>query len=167
MKFLFAVVLCFGLVAERPVVNLPRPCRIANWGGGSCVYASTVSLLRWQGRIQTANWIRRHYRGGSSLRNIVSKLDQIGVRYAYSTGGDVKFLDWSIRTRRGAGVVVWKGEHMVALVHLDSNWACVMDPNNTQKFHWMSRGIFLADWRRSGGWAVTPVYTPAAPLPRR
>lgn len=164
MKYVL-LILCFGLVAERPTINLPPSCRQANWGG-SCVYASTVSLLKWQGRTQTANWIRRHCGGGASLKTIVSRLESIDARYAYSTGYDVSFLEWSIRTRRGAGVVVWKGEHMVALVHLDSNWACIMDPN-TQRFHWMSRGMFLADWRRSGGWAVAPVYTPASPLPRK
>ncbi len=172
MKYIYALLLSFGLlvpqltpVQERPVVNLPRATRQDNWGGGSCVYATTVTLLNWQGRYQTAKYIRRAYSGGSSLKNIVAKLDRLNIRYAYCTRGDVKFLEWACRTRRGAGVVVTGGVHFVTLVHLDNNWACILDNNSTHKFQWISRGRFLAEWRASGGWAIAVVYSPAAPLP--
>ena len=165
MRFL-ALFLCVGLVAvERPTVNLPLACRQANWSGheGSCVFATTVSLLKWQGRYNTANWVRRNCSNGAGRARAAAIFDRAGIRYAY-TRGDVKFLEWAIRTRRGAGVVIMGGDHMVALVHLDASWACIMDPN-TRKFHGISRGSFLAEWRASGGWALAVVYTPAAPMP--
>jgi hypothetical protein len=41
--------------AERPTVNVPVALRQANWtsnGSGSCVHATMISLLRWQGRFR-------------------------------------------------------------------------------------------------------------------
>src|SRR5687768_14605354 len=48
---------------EIPTVNLPRELREPNWGGGSCVHASTVHLLRWQGHHELAAWWRANYSG--------------------------------------------------------------------------------------------------------
>ena len=54
---------------------------------------------------------------------------------------------------------------MVALVGLDATSAYLLDNNDVSKFIVVPRERLLADWRASTGWAVTPVYTPAAPLP--
>ncbi len=56
--------------------------------------------------------------------------------------------------------------HMVALVHLDAKWAAILDNNNVSKFIWVPRETLIAEWKASYGWAVTPIYTPAAPLPQ-
>jgi hypothetical protein len=158
------------VIQERPVVNIPLALRQENWAGregsGSCVWASTISLLRWQGRYETAAWIRSHYGDGEWPEDHVAKLDKIGVRYAFVTNGDVKFLEWCCRTRRGAGVTVHGGAHMVNLVHLDSQWACLLDNNSVEKFRWVPRSEFLSEWHASNGWAFTVVYSPAAPMPR-
>jgi hypothetical protein len=58
------------------------------------------------------------------------------------------------------------GSHMVALVHLDSKWAGLLDNNNVSKIKWVSREALIAEWKSSYGWAVTPIYSPAAPLPQ-
>jgi hypothetical protein len=57
---------------------------------------------------------------------------------------------------------------METLVHLDATSAGLIDNNSPAKFRWIPREQFLAEWREgpNGGWAITPVYTPAAPLPR-
>lgn len=154
---------------ERPTVNIPRADRQQNWignGEGSCVHATFVSLLRWQGRFKTADYWRRTYSGGERLDQFVAKLDQEGIRYAYETGGDVQFLEWACRTRRGCGITVSGGAHMVALVHLDAEWAAILDNNDVSTFRWVPRETLIAEWKASYGWAVTPVYSPAAPLPR-
>lgn len=152
--------------AERPIVNIPRVLRQSNWGGGSCVHATLVSLLRWQGRYNTANWWRRTYGGGEWPESFHGKLDRNGIRYACNTEGDVAFLEWACSTRRGCGITVQGGVHMVALVHLDSEWAAILDNNSVDLYIWIPRATLIAEWQASYGWAVVPVYTPAAPLPQ-
>ena len=154
---------------ERPTVNLPLVLRQSNWVGpgrqGSCVWATTISLLRWQGQYQTADWIRKNYGDGAWPGDTAAKLDRLGVRFAYVTNGDVKFLEWACRTRRGAGVTVRGGAHMVCLVHLDEKYAAILDNNSVSQFLWVPRETFIAEWKASHGWAITPVYAPCPPLP--
>jgi len=154
---------------ERPTVNLPPSMRQKNWlgnqGEGSCVWASTISLLRWQGRYRTAEWVRSNYGGGEWPDDHVAKLDRAGIRYAYVTNGDVRFLEWCCGTRRGAGVTVMGGAHCVNLVFLDDHWACLLDNNDVQHYRWVPRETFLAEWQASYGWGFTVVYSPTPPLP--
>jgi hypothetical protein len=155
---------------ERPVVNIPLALRQSNWRGsqgeGSCVHATMISLFRWQGRLNTAERWRKTYGNGEWPGNLAAKFDREGVRYAYVENGDVRFLEWSCRTRRGCGITVMGGAHMVALVHLDEKWAAILDNNNVSKFTWVPRETLIAEWKASYGWAVAPIYTPAAPLPQ-
>ena len=155
---------------ERPTVNLPLSMRQSNWqgmeGDGSCTWASMVSLLRWQGRYRTADWVQRTYGAGEWPDDMAKKLDAARIRYAYVTNGDVKFLEWACRTRRGCGITVLGGAHMVALVYLDDKWAALLDNNAVESYIWVPRETLIAEWKASLGWAITPVYTPAAPLPQ-
>ena len=150
---------------ERPTVNLPLKLRQSNWGGGSCVHANMVSLFRWQGRYNTANYWRSRYSGGEYPGELARKLNANDIRYAYVTNGDVAFLEWACSTRRGCGITVQGGKHMVTLVHLDDEWAAILDNNSVSKFQWIPRETLIAEWKASKGWAVTVIYTPAAPLP--
>jgi hypothetical protein len=125
-----------------------------------------VSLLRWQGRYYTADWIRQNEGDGEWPADMAERLDRAHVRYAYVTNGDVRFLEWACRTRRGCGITVKGGQHMVALVHLDAKWAAILDNNDVERFIWVPRETLIAEWKASDGWAIAPIYTPAAPLPR-
>ncbi len=176
----FILLLCLGCDAptikkEYPTVNLPVALRQENWRGnkkeGSCVHATMVSLFRWQGRFAMANHWRATYGNGEvaddtwdARDNLVQKMEREGVRYAYTTAGDVAFLEWACSTRRGCGVTVMGGKHMVALVHFDAEWAGILDNNDVERITWIPRETFVAEWQNSNGWAVTPVYTPAPPL---
>jgi hypothetical protein len=154
---------------ERPTVNLPLVLRQKNWLGpqreGSCTWASMLSLLRWQGHYKMADWIRKNYGDGEWPDDMAQKLDKAGVRYAYVTNGDVEFLEWACKTRRGCGITVMGGAHMVCLVYLDDKWAALLDNNRVEKFIWVPRETLIAEWKASLGWAVTPVYSPCPPLP--
>lgn len=154
--------------AEYPVVNLPRSLRQQNWLGslneGSCVHASMIMLFRWQGENEMADFWRRNHGNGEYATRLASKLDKAGVRFAYTTDGDVDFLDQACQTRRGCGVVVMGGRHMVCLVHLDEHRAGLLDNNDINRIIWVPRSQFIKEWKYSGGWAVTPVYSPAPPL---
>lgn len=153
---------------EYPTVNLPLEMRQSNWPGsqreGSCVHAATISLFRWQNRLNMADYWRRKYGNGEWPENLAAKFDREGIRYAYVTNGDVKFLEWACKTRRGAGVTVMGGVHCVTLVHLDATWAGLLDNNDVSKIKWVPRETFLAEWRASYGWGFTVLYVPAAPL---
>ncbi len=152
-------------IKERPTVNVPKRDREANYAGGSCVHSSLVSLFRWQGRYGMADYWRRTYSGGESRTGLNKKLEQNGIRWAETSSGDINFLNWCITTRRGCIIVCNGGRHMVTLVDLTPEWACVLDNNKPNTFNWIPRDVLLADWRKSNGWATTVVYAPAAPLP--
>jgi hypothetical protein len=163
--------LCPEPRVERPVVNLPPGCRIKNWpdenGYGSCTHATTAMLLRWQGRPGTANWWKNNHNGGEYVHTLIDAYEAGGLRFADNSEdiGNVDFLQWACDTRRGAGVVVMGGRHMVALVHLDSEWAAILDNNKIKEFIWIPRDRFVQEWLDSGGWAITPVYSPMPPIP--
>ena len=50
--------------ATGVVLDLPQELRQKNWGGGSCVHASNVNLLRHVGLDELADWWRSNYSGG-------------------------------------------------------------------------------------------------------
>ena len=155
--------------AEIPRVNVPASMRQQNWignqGYGSCTHASLITLLRWNGRDRLANAWKRTHGNGEGPYSLARQLDYGGVRYAYVTNGSVQFLEWAISTRRGCNITVKGGRHMVTLVHLDETHAAVLDNNKPGSFIWMPRNTLISEWKSSMGWAIAPVYVPAAPLP--
>lgn len=175
MKHVLAFFLILASTAaygqEYPTVNLPYALRQENWpgaeGGGSCVHASTISLLRWQGQYALADWWKANYDSGEYASRMVLRLTQAGVAFAETTKGDPAFLDICLKTRRGANVVVRGGAHMVTLVHFDAKYAGILDNNYPEKITWYYRKDFIEHWQKSGGWAFTLWYSPAPPIPRR
>jgi hypothetical protein len=149
-----------------PVVDLPAGWRTHNWapyGSGSCVHASLYMLLRWQAQHELAERWKRTYHSGESYVGLRRKLDREGIRYADTTIGDVSFLEWACRTRRGAGVTVMGGAHMICLVHFDDEWAGTLDNNRPYEIRWWPREEFVRHWRDASGWAVTPLFNPVPP----
>jgi hypothetical protein len=161
--------------AERPTVNLPIELRQANWVGanleGSCSHATTIMLLNWQMQFEQANGWRNKYSGGdwadatwNPTTNHAQKFDNEGIAFAY-TIGDVEFLDWAMSTRRGCGLTVRGGSHAVLLVHLDKEWAAIIDNNDITEIQWVPRDRLVSEWHNSNSWAWTVVGDPAPPLP--
>jgi len=156
---------------ERPTVNLETIYREENWIApgreGSCVHATLVMLLRWQGQFKLADYWRANYYDGEWAEQFAAKMDKAGIKYAYTSGeNDVSFLEWACATRRGCGVAIKGGKHMVMLVYLDGEYACTLDNNFPENFKWVSRETFITDWLSSNSWAVTPVMSaPPPPLP--
>lgn len=153
-----------GVRDETPVMNLPYLLRTWNWGGGSCVHASTINCLRWQGQDALADWWRKLYVGGESYSGLTAKLQKSGIYWAGTYQGDVEFLEWACRTRRGA-IIFYYPNHSVNLVHLDANKAYLLDNNRPKEYIPIDRKEFIYNWKSYGGVAVTPVCSPAPPLP--
>jgi hypothetical protein len=151
---------------KSPAMDLPVEARCRNYAGGSCVCASTISLLRWQGCDELAAELRRTCVGGQSAGSLHAHLDALGVRYAFTTSGDVAFLEWAIRTRRGCGVTFYPA-HYVNLVDLTDEEATLLDNNRVEQYVTMPRDEFIRRWRGYGGWATAVVYSPAAPVAHR
>lgn len=156
---------------EGVVMDLPAALRQPNWGGGSCVHASTVSLLRWQGHAEMAAWWRSQYSGGETADRLIKRMDAAGLRYAYTAQGDIRFLEWACRTGRGAGLF-YKPNHAINLVGLDDRYAYLLDNNDIHRperhgvWERVPRAEFEERWRGYGGFAWTLVYTPPPPVPR-
>lgn len=155
---------------ERPTVNLEEVLRQSNWIGsqneGSCVHASMIMLFRWQGRDDLADLWKANYENGEWPSALAAKFDAHDVRYAYTSyENDVSFIEWACATRRGCGVTVRGGAHMVIVVHMDAEWVGILDNNHIEEIKWVPRQVFLNEWFNSESWAVTPVYTPPPPLP--
>lgn len=93
-----------------------------------------------------------------------------GAQYIQYEGRDPSVLDFALKTGRmpcvtysGRDGVHYRGSiaHMVCLVHLDENSACILDNNyiGENELLWMSRSEFLERW---SGWAVV-LLNPAPP----
>lgn len=148
---------------EIPAVNLPLEWRCKNYNGGSCVCASTISVLRWQNRLDLADALRKICSGGQSASSIQRHVNAIGVRFACTTSGDVAFLDWACRTRRGA-TIFWKPSHSCTLVDLTATHAVVLDNNHVDRYEYTPRDEFIRRWKGFGGFALTPLLPPSPPL---
>lgn len=122
--------------------------------------------LRWQQQYKLADWWGETHSGGETPYSLASDLNSAGVRYAYTVGeNDVSFLERACAARRGCGVAVLGGSHMVLLVHLDEHLAATIDPNSPGTNHWAKRERFLSEWKNSGSWGVAMLYSPVPPLP--
>lgn len=153
---------------ELPWMNLPRPLREWNWGGGSCVHASTVHSFRWMHKPELAAWWRKTYSGGESAHGLTSKLNKAGVRYYCTTSGDPAVLEYCSATRRGA-VIFYYPNHSITFAGYarkdGEDWAVLLDNNRIDRFIWVPKKQFLREWRGYGGFALTPLFSPTPRIP--
>jgi hypothetical protein len=153
-----------------PPVDLPPAMRTSNYGGGSCMHAAWCDVLKWQNQERMANWWGEHYAGAAGVgpcRNgadMTELAERNGLRFAYTDSGDVKFLDWCSRTRRGAAIH-WRDAHAITFCGFLGGDAVLLDNNDPKRLQRMPRNKFLSEWRHSGGRAITVVYSPAPPRP--
>src|SRR5579871_6301737 len=95
-----------ALLRALRFIDIPPAWRRRNWfgdrGQGSCVHASLVHLFHWQGRHDVARWWAARYGNGETAEGLAAKLEGAGIPFAETRSGDVAFLEWAIRTRRGA-----------------------------------------------------------------
>ncbi len=138
------------------VMDLAPSQRQRNWmggTGGSCVHASTISLLRWQGLDDVADEWRKRYGGGESAGPHCQKLTSMGLKYVVTTDSDWSLIEWACATRRGCGVGL-NSAHCVDVVGLEGDTVLIMDNNHPQTFDRWSRAKFKQAW---DGWAFAIV----------
>ncbi len=169
----------------RAVCDLPAGQHVRNTGGsdgaGLCVFTSMQMAADWQqlpDLAQLQAYMRKRPGGGypekvDAVLKAYCKEKGVPVPpYVQHTDGDEEFLDLAVKTGR-MPCVTYGGRddfyrtgiyHMVVLVHLDKDRACIQDNNRPGVFLWMTRGEFLTRWRSmQGGWAF--VWTAPPPPP--
>jgi hypothetical protein len=151
-----------ALPPEVPAVNLPLDARQRNYSGGSCVFASMCSALRWQNHDEIARAMRESCHGGSGQARLHASLRRLGAAFVFTSSGDVRFLEWAARTRRGA-MIFYFPNHAVTLVDLTASEALLLDNNRVQRYLRIPREEFVRRWRGYGGAATVPLVAPPAP----
>lgn len=191
----------------RATADLPTSEHKRNVGGsdglGLCVYTSAWHASRWQSVDDLYGFraFMERRPGGSFPQKFDADLaaycraKQIPVPgYIQHNGGDVEFLKLALKTGRmvcitycgvddfyGAEVIA----HMVNLLYLDDQQACILDNNRPGEFLWMSADDLVARWRGvqkdgraymvrvgparwspvGGGWAIVLLDPPPTPYP--
>jgi hypothetical protein len=138
------------------LADIPANRRHANYGGGSCVFASVANDLETLGLGAEADRLVSTYSGGESAAGLHSKLDAWGWDYAATTDGDVAILNWADRHSRGA-MVTFKPNHVCGFLGWQDGHAVILDPNSPDEYEYWPRAKFLQLWRHHGGWATAIV----------
>ncbi len=163
--------------AETPAANIPTKLRWTNWadakGSGSCVIASSCSLLEWSNRHDLAVKFRKSYAGGQTESSIAAIYRANGIPFiapkTEHDHGDPRILEWASETRRAA--IIWYFDnHCVTFcgfgLHEGAEVAWLLDNNRTARFIPIPKVEFLRNWRtKYGGFAAIPLLTPAPSIP--
>lgn len=148
---------CPAVVVES-LADVPPQLRQPNYspyGSGSCVHASTVTILRWLGEFELAEWWRTQYHSGEYATRLIQRLELADLNYAYVDDGSVEFLEWAARNRRVIGIFYFP-KHAVNLVNIDSEYAYLLDNNRPDDIIRVPRDEFITNWQTLyGGFAWT------------
>lgn len=177
----------------RATIDLPKDQHMQNTGGmgrrgpgtgaGLCVFTSMEHSARWQNILSLAGfqkWMTNKPGGGwpakvdAMLKEWCKEKGIAMPAYVQHTGGDTAFLELALRTGR-CPCVTYSGRddfyssdvaHMVNILHLDYERACILDNNRAGTFLWMTRAEFETRWRAmDGGWAIVFLDAPPPPYP--
>lgn len=161
--------------SEHPSVSVPKEMHIRNWvdrsGAGSCVHASTLYLMQWQGLAnhEVESWKKSHA-GGETARSIQQHYERAGYEWCCTERGDPGFLEWANKSRMGC-ILWWKPSHCCTFVGFwehpeKGTLAAVYDNNYPGRFEYHKKEDFIRAWRGFGGFAATVlIKSPATPVP--
>lgn len=154
-------------VVIEALADVPPQLRQPNYspyGQGSCVHASTITILRWLGQFEVAAWWKANYHSGEYADRLIERLDAAGLKYAYEDDGDIRFLEWCARNRVVAGIFYFP-RHAVNIVDFNETHAVLLDNNRPGDYIYIPRNEFIRNWRAYGGFAWTLVYDTPPPYP--
>jgi hypothetical protein len=167
----------------KVMIDYPEKYRAKNVGGrdgaGLCVFTSIMHSARWQLEPSLYDFqdkMRQEAGGGwpGKVDMMIPKYGQ-GVDYLQYEGRDMTVLAVALRSGRLPSVTYsgrdphYRGSiaHMVNLVHLDAEWACILDNNfiGANDLVWMTPTEFFDRWSGKGsGWAVVLLKAPPQPF---
>jgi len=153
-------------------------------GAGMCVMSSIEMAARWQNLEQLRglrDWCAKQPGGGYPSKvdkQLKEYFGKIGTskEYIQYEGSDLSILKLALSTGRFPAVTYGGRDkvrysstiaHMVALCHLDANWAGIWDNNGKPgEIIWMSPDEFKSRWLYEGsGWAFIWLAPPPPPVP--
>lgn len=157
-------------VPKMSLTEVPLEIRQGNYAGGSCMYASLVTALRWTGQNELADAISK-YTGGETVGGLAKICDQHGILFAATSTGDESLLQWVSDTRRMAAIhwiVSNPSDHAITFAGYvrgsdGREMAALIDNNSPGRNKYLSKDEFLRIWHQCGGKALVPIYSPAPP----
>ncbi len=158
--------------AESPRANLPRPLRQENWrspsGSGSCVIASTCSLLQWHNQERLAQTFRRSYSGGQTADSIKQIWSKHRIPFETEENGKPDFLEWC-SNNRSAALIWFFPSHCVTFCGFGRSSgrqvAWLLDNNRVGQFIPVEKNEFIRAWRGFGGFAMATTLPPVPQVP--
>jgi hypothetical protein len=157
---------------EIPPANLPLELRQTNWLGskreGSCVHASTMYVLRWNGQYELADAWRQKFGNGETGSGIMRKLTEAGVPFYATANGDPRVLEYASETRR-ACIIWFFTSHCVTFCGFSKDpygkeYAYLCDNNRVQQFIKIEKEVFIKRWQTQyDGFACCFLGTPLPP----
>jgi hypothetical protein len=168
---------------QQIAVDLPDTQHMRNTTGrglGLCVFTALEMAARYQNVEEVdgyQEWMTHRLGGGhpakvdSTLTQFCGEKGKTVPQYIQHTGKDLSFLRLALATGRYPSVT-YSGQdgvhyrfsiaHMVNLVHLSDEWACIQDNNFPGEYLWMTPQEFADRW---DGWAVVFCGPPPSPIP--
>ncbi len=147
-----------------PPAALPVELRQENWLGkkrqGSCVYASTVMMLREHNILDIADRVRAKYGDGSWETKITGELRAEGFQVSQTRNADPAFFDYCSANNKGA--IIWfKPSHCCYFAgwvkHGGKKYAVIIDNNHIEEYELVEAERFLRLCRSYGGFGCTIV----------
>lgn len=140
---------------------VPVEIRQRNYArGGSCAYASAITMFRYHGKDKAANWMRRNdYGAAYVVSSIARRCRQFKIGYRYEQKGNAEFLEWVSKTRRVAVLSHEKG-HAVNFLGFGNGQAILLDNNRISLRYCIPKREFLRQWR---GYAIALTELPPPP----
>ena len=150
------------------LADIPEEFREPNYGvRGSCVFASLITSLRWQGQHELATWIREVYSEGEYSERLIRRCDAAGIRFSYTDTGSMEWLTWATRNRL-CPLVFYYDSHCVNVVDANDTTVTLLDNNTTWKYNYIPRQEFEQKWlQRYGGFSLSPIYSPPPGWPNQ
>lgn len=177
------------------MIDLPIAQQIRNFGApvdkkGLCVFASGTMAARWHNERKLFDMISTLKFGAGWPEKVDQTIKKLSPESSvvHYLGSDPAFLDREIKNGHMLAVTYGYSEryrnnlgtiyHMVNLVYLDSEMACVLDNNfpctvetrngvkvATYRYEWMTRAEFIRRWVHPNGqgWAFS--FTSPGPPP--
>jgi hypothetical protein len=169
-------------IGTEVTCDLPLSQRTKNVGGrdgaGLCVFSSIGHAARWQNEKRLVDFQKQMTKepGGGypgKVDRMIAKYGK-GAPYIQYEGHDPTILKVALKTGRMPSVTYdghdphYNGSiaHMVNLIYLDDQEACILDNNFIDELVWMSAKEFLERWTGDGGWAVILLAPPPPPPPQ-
>ena len=135
--------------------DVPFALRVSNYrpyGQGSCVHASTATMLNYKGRYLIAEWWKSNHHSGQTAYGIINDYEIAELDYAY-TIGDVEFLEWASRNRQVVGIWYYY-RHCVNFLGFTETHAILLDNNSVSGYDYILKDEFIYNWINTyGGFA--------------